>query len=495
MEKNLSKVKLTLKEEDYSQWYLDISKAWDLFEYSPVPWCMIFLPKAVTIWEKIKEEMNNIIKAMWVQNLYLPLLIPMSFFEREKEHVDWFAPELAVVTVWWWKDLEDKLAIRPTSETLFCEFFRDNLQSYRDLPLLYNQWANVFRWEKRTRPFLRTAEFHWQEWHTLHETKDEAEKFAMSILYQVYEKTIKDIMAIDWIAWLKSESEKFAWAEKTFTYEPMMSNGWALQICTSHMLWEWFMKQFDISFQNRTWEKAFPSYTSWGLSTRSIWWIISSHSDNKWLVIPPKLSEFRAVILPIYWKENEEIVNNYVLKIAKTITWNHRQTPLKWEYFKKFVWNWQVMADYRNVRLWEKITDFELSGYPVRIECWERDIEEWKVVIASRITWEKEIVKLEDINSTIDRYFIEWQKELLNRSTQRLKSNVVACYSIEEIWKAIENWKFAIYEWDKNPKFEEEIKEKFSATTRCIPFAWQFTDDILKVKDKNNVAVVVARAF
>lgn len=495
MNKILSKVKLTSKEEDYSQWYLDVAKSWDLFEYSPVPWCMIFLPKSVTIWENIKDEINKIIKSMWVQNLYLPLLIPMSFFEREKEHVDWFAPELAVVTIWWWKELEDKLAIRPTSETLFCEFFRDNLQSYRDLPLLYNQWANVFRWEKRTRPFLRTAEFHWQEWHTLHETKTEAEDFSKSILHNVYAKIIREIMAIDWIAWLKSESEKFAWAEKTFTFEPMMSNGWALQICTSHLLWEWFMKQFDVSFQDRNWEKSFPSYTSWWLSTRSIWWIISSHSDNKWLIIPPKLSEFKAVILPIYWKDNEELVNDYVKKIAKIITWNDFLSPLKWEYFKKFVWNSQVMVDYRNVRLWEKITDFELSGYPVRIECWERDIENNNCVIVSRITWEKEIIKLEEINSTIEKMFEEWQKELLKRSSERLKLNVVACFSMEDIWIAIENWKFALYEWDKNPKFEEEIKDKFKATTRCIPFEWQFTDEILELKNKNNVKIVIARAF
>lgn len=495
MEKKLSKIKLTSKEEDYSQWYLDVAKAWDLFEYSPVPWCMIFLPKSVTIWEKIKDEINQVIKSMWVQNLYLPLLIPMSFFEKEKEHVDWFAPELAVVTVWWWKELEDKLAIRPTSETLFCEFFRDNLQSYRDLPLLYNQWANIFRWEKRTRPFLRTAEFHWQEWHTLHETKKQAEEFSLSILHNVYCKIIREVMAIDWIAWIKSESEKFAWAEKTFTFEPMMSNGWALQICTSHLLWEWFMKQFDVSFQDRNWEKAFPSYTSWGLSTRSIWWIISSHSDNKWLIIPPRLSEFKAVILPIYGKDNEQIVNNYVEKIAEEITWNNKITPLKWEYFKKFVWNVQVMVDYRNVRLWEKITDFELGGYPVRIECWERDIENDNCVIVSRITWEKQIIKLDEINSTIERMFEEWQIELLRRSNERLKSNVVACYTITDIWKAIENWKFAIYEWDKNPKFEEEIKEKFKATTRCIPFEWQFTDKILDLKNKNNVRVIVARAF
>lgn len=495
MKNELSKVKLTSRQEDYSQWYLDVAKAWELFEYSPVPGCMIFLPKSVTIWEKIKEEVNKKIKPMWVQNLYLPMLIPMSFFEREKEHVEWFAPELAVVTIGWAKELEDKLAIRPTSETLFCEFFRDNLTSYRDLPMLYNQWVNVMRWEKRTRPFLRTAEFYWQEWHTLHEIKSEADSFALWILENVYMKTFREILAIDGIPWVKSESEKFAWAEKTYTFEPMMSNGRALQICTSHVLGQWFMEQFNVKFQDREWNVSYPAYTSWGMSTRSIWGLISSHSDDKWLIIPPKLSEFLAVILPIYGKENEQVVNEYVEKIAKKLVWGSQFSPYKWEYFKKMSWEWEVLVDYRNVRLWEKITDFELSGFPVRIECWERDIENNVCVVASRITWEKQVVSLDELSNLVNKIHEEWQKELLKRSQERLRANIVACYSLEDIWNAIENWKFALYEWDKNPEFEVIIKEKFKATTRCIPFEWQFTDKILQLKDKNNVKVIVARAF
>lgn len=497
MEKNLSKIKLTSRQEDYSQWYLDVAKAWELYEYSPVPWCIVFMPKAVTIWEKTKDEINKKIQAMWVQNLYLPLLIPMSFFEKEKEHVEWFAPELAIVTIWWWKELEDKLAIRPTSETLFCEFFRDNLQSYRDLPLLYNQWANVLRWEKRTRPFLRTTEFYWQEWHTLHETKKEADEFSIDILHNVYAKIYKELLAIDWIEWQKSDSEKFAWAEKTATFESMMSNGWALQMCTSHLLWKWFMEQFWVSFLWRDWKQDYPAYTSWGFTTRSIWWMISSHSDDKWLIIPPRISEYKAVILPIYGKENEEKVNSYSESIAQSITWSKTKAPVKWEYFKKFVWeSSQVLIDYRNVRLWEKITDFELSGYPIRIECGERDIESNSCVVASRITWEKIIIELKELNNTIGRMLTEWQDELFKRSRERLQNNVVPCYSIEEIWETIEQGKFAIYEWDKNPKFEEEIKEKFKATTRCIPYAGQFeVIDSFKLLKENTIKVIVARAF
>lgn len=495
MWKEFKKIKLTSRDENYSEWYLDVAKAWELFEYSPVPWCIIFLPKSVTIWEKIKDSINQKIKVLWVQNLYLPLLIPMSFFEKEKEHIDWFAPELAIVTIGWARELEDKLAIRPTSETLFCEFFKDNLTSYRDLPMLYNQWVNILRWEKRTRPFLRTSEFHWQEWHTLHETKEEAKEFALWILNNVYISTIKDLLAINWISWKKSQSEKFAWAHATYTFEPMMSNWWALQICTSHVLWEWFMKEFDVKFQDRNGKISYPSYTSWGLSTRSIWWIISSHSDDKWLIIPPKLSEYKAVILPIYWKDNIEVVNNYISKIAKIITQTDVISPLKWEYFKKYSWNWEVLVDFRNARLWEKITDFELSWYPVRIECWERDIENNSCVIVSRITWEKQIININELEKTINKIFDEWQKELLKRSTERLKTNVIACYNLEDIWKAIEDWKFAIYEWDQDPEFEVIIKDRFKATTRCIPFSGQFTDDLLELKNKDNVKIIIARAF
>lgn len=496
MNNNLSKINLTSKEYDYSQWYLEVSKYWEMFEYSPVPWCITFLPKSVTIWEKIKEEVNKKINLMWVQNLYLPMLIPMSFFEKEKDHIEWFAPELAVVTVWWWKELEEKFAIRPTSETLFCDFFKNKLSSYRDLPLLYNQWVNVMRWEKRTRPFLRTAEFYWQEWHTLHETKQEAYDFSKWILNNVYIKIFRELFAIDGIAWNKSESEKFAWAYSTFTFEPMMSNWRALQICTSHVLWEWFMKQFDVGFQDKNGWISHPSYTSWWMSTRSIWWLISSHSDDNWLIIPPYLSEFKAVILPIYAKENEDKVNNYAKMLANIITKWDIQVPYKWEYFKKVVWeNWQILIDYRNVRLWEKITDFELSWYPIRVECWERDIDNNNCVVSSRITKEKVVISIDDLESTVSRMIEEWQKELFKRSSDRLKSNVISCNTLDEMWEALENGKFVIYEWDKNPEFEVIIKERFKATTRCIPFEWQFTDSLLVLKNKENVAVIVARAF
>ena len=493
---NRFKTKITPREDNYSEWYLDVSKRWEMYENSPTPGCITFLPKAVSIWDTIKNNVSNILKSEWVQDIYLPLLIPMSFLEKEKDHVEWFAPELAVVTHAWWKKLQEDLAIRPTSETMFCDFFKKNLNSYRDLPMLYNQWVNVIRWEKRTRPFLRTAEFYWQEWHTLHETEENAYDFAMNIHNNVYIKTIREVLAIEWIAWEKSESERFAWALNTFTFEWMMSNGWALQMATSHMLSQWFMKQFDVSFQNREWKKDYPFYTSWWLSTRLIWAMISSHWDDKWLLIPPKLSEYNAVLLPIFTKNNKNEITNYIEKIWEIITWNKKIIPVKWEFFTSQVWTkWKTLIDNRNVRLWEKINDFEISWYPVRVEFWDRDMKNNKVVIASRITWEKEIISIEELKDKLDSMLLNWQQELLKKSKLRLEENTVVCNTIKEIWEAVELWKFCVYEWDLNNDFEQEIKEKFSATIRCLPFKWQYTDNLLKLKNKNNKIVIISRNF
>lgn len=493
---NRSKIDITPRHEDYSNWYLDVSKRWEMYENSPTPWCITFLPKAVSIWNNIKDNISEILQITWVQDIYLPLLIPMSFLEKEKDHVEWFAPELAIVTHGWWKELEEKLVIRPTSETLFCDFFKKRLSSYRDLPILMNQWVNVMRWEKRTRPFLRTTEFYWQEWHTIHETENDAHEFIMNIHNNIYLKTIRDLLAIDWISWEKSESERFAWALNTFTFEWMMSNGRALQMATSHMLSQWFMEQFDVSFQNREWKQDYPFYTSWGLSTRLLWAMISSHSDDKWLIIPPKLSEYDAVILPIYWKDNYDKVDEYVKKISEIITWSNINVPVKWDFFRANVSSdSKVLIDQRQVRLWVKINDFEISWYPVRIDCWERDIENNSVIVVSRITWEKYSVKLEDLKEKIEFLLEEWQKKLFETSSNRLQENTVPCYSIDDIWIVIWEWKFALYEWDGNKDFEEIIKEKFKATIRCIPFEWQFTDNLLEIKDENNKKVIVARNF
>jgi prolyl-tRNA synthetase len=488
---------ITARNDDYSQWYLDVAKSGQLFEYSPTPGCITFLPKSVTMWSRIQQTMQKKLDRLGVQNVYLPMLVPMSFFEREKDHVEGFAPELAVVTIGWGKELEEPLAIRPTSELLFCDFFKDKLQSYRDLPMLYNQWVSVLRWEKRTRPFLRTAEFYWQEGHTLHENRTDADTFALNILNNVYIETINEIMAIEGIRGRKSTSEKFAGADTTYTYEPMMSNGWALQICTSHLLWQGFMEGFWVKYQDRDGSLTHPWYTSWGLSTRSIGGIISSHSDDKGLIIPPKMSEFIACILPLYTKDNREVIGEYARNIAKILLGeNTNEVPVQWEYFRALVnENGKVQLDLRDARLGEKITDWEIAGYPIRIECGERDREAGKCVVVSRITGEKLVVELGQVHETVQNMLNEGQSILRERSKERLVQNTVVCTTLEELGDAMENGKFALWEWDQNPEFEKEIKEKFKATTRCIPFEGQFTDVLMPNIQEWHVRVIIARSF
>lgn len=493
---NRQKVKMTSRDEDYSQWYLDVAKAWNMYMNSPTPWCITFMPKAVSIWVKIREEVSKILQSKWVQDIYLPLLIPMSFLEKEKEHVEWFAPECAIVTYGWWKQLAEKLVIRPTSETLFCDFFKQQLSSYKDLPLLYNQWVNVMRWEKRTRPFLRTTEFYWQEWHTLHETKNEADEFALSIHNDVYLKTIRELIAVDWIAWQKPESEKFAWAMKTYTFEWMMSNWWALQMATSHLLWQWFMEQFEVKFQWSDGNITYPYYTSWWISTRLLGWMISSHSDDKWLVIPPKLSEYKAVILPIYGKENQSQIDNYIFQLANSLMSQPIEIPVKWKNFTAIVdWNDKILIDKRQVKLWEKINDFEVSGFPIRVTVGNQEVENRQVTLVCRITWEQRLVEFEEFGESIDEMLYLWQQYLFAKSKERLVNNVIPAYSFDDIARIVENKHFAIYEWDGSEEFEEKLKTELKATIRCIPFPWQFTDDLLEKQDINNQIIIIARAF
>lgn len=286
---------------------------------------------------------------------------------------------------------------------MFCDFFKKQLQSYRDLPLLYNQWANVIRWEKRTRPFLRTAEFHWQEGHTLHETSQEAYGFAKDIMQNVYIKIFQEQFAIAGIAGKKCESEKFAGAESTFTYESMMQNGWALQMCTSHVLGSGFMKQFEVSFLNQNGEQEFPAYTSWGLTTRSIGALVMSHSDNKGLIIPPKLSEYHAVILALYKnEEHKEAVQAHVRTLGKQLIGEFCEVPVEGKDFCSFVGeNKKLLVDFREARFGEKITDFEISGYPVAIAVGAKEIEEEQYTVISRILGEKEAVGAAQLNSHI----------------------------------------------------------------------------------------------
>ena len=442
-----------------------------MFEYAPVTGCITFLPKAVTLWNTIRDIMSQKMKTLGVQDIILPLLIPVSFFEREKEHIEGFAPEFVTVTHVGGKELPEHFAIRPTSETLFCDFFKKQLHSYKDLPLLYNQWANVMRWEKRPRPFLRTSEFHWQEGHTLHLTEKDAHDFLINILNHVYVDTIREYMAIDGIEGEKSASERFPGALHTYTYESMMTNGWALQSCTSHLLSQDFMREFEVSYQDNEGKQAYPYYTSWGASTRLLGALISSHSDDRGLVIPPKMSEYMATLLPLY-ANDEAGVKNYTDTIAEILLGKNTDIPVQGQYFRARIndIHEKILLDARDIRLGEKINDWELSGYPIRIEYGPRDMSTNTVVIADRISGEKNTLPLDGLKGAMQDLLEKGQRILFERSTHRLQENTVVCQSESDIATAVEAGKFALYAWDGDEKFEAHIKTTYKATTRCLPF-------------------------
>jgi prolyl-tRNA synthetase len=447
---------ITPRTEDYSQWYLDIIAAADLASYSPVKGCMIIKPNGYALWERVQEVLNREFKKKNVQNAYFPMLIPERLLKREESHVEGFAPEVAVVTHAGGEQLEEPLVLRPTSETIMYEVFKDWIQSYRDLPLLINQWANVIRWELRTKPFLRTTEFLWQEGHTVHKDEAEADDFARQML-SVYETFFRDYMAIPVIPGVKSEQEKFAGALRTYTCEAMMQDGKALQISTSHNLGDNFAKAFEIQFLNEENERVFGWQTSWGLSTRSIGGLIMTHSDDKGLVIPPKMASVHAVIIPITPSadsrpvilEKAEQVMNVIMSARKDIS---------------------VHVDTRDSRPGEKHFDWEKKGVPVRIELGPKDIEQNSAVLVRRDTGEKKSVSLGLIADELETLLVEIQQNLLDRAEAMQKENTVTVDSWDDFVSAIENRKFVLAHWDGTNTTEDAIKDATGATIRCLPF-------------------------
>jgi prolyl-tRNA synthetase len=496
----MSEVKITIakRETNYPQWYLDICKYGELYENSPTPGCITFLPKSVSIWEKITAELDSRFKSFGVKNLLLPTLIPMEYFHREKDFVDGFSPEFAVVTHGGGKELENPLVYRPTSEMMFCEFFSRRLHTHNDLPMLYNQWGSVIRWEKRPRPFLRTMEFHWQEGHTLHETKDEAKSFATTILNDAYIDVINNVLAIDGIPGYKPDSEKFAGAETTMTYEPMMSNGWALQICTSHVLGDGFTSAFDLKFQNKNKEIAIPAYTSWGFSTRTIGGMVSSHSDGKGLIIPPKLSEYTAVLMPI--NPNIESVQKLLIDVTrKLIVDSEKITDTQITQKKQFSLSAKkqsILIDNRDIRIGPKLFDWELSGYPLAIKFGEKETTSSTVILVNRATGTNRTISASDVAKEVSFELTEIQNYLYSQSSLRLRNNTVFCDTAQEVVDIVKQGKFAAFSWDGNRELEEYIKQEASATIRCIPFKDTWVD----VKYRSKIAgssklVIIARSF
>lgn len=459
---------LTKRAENYSQWYNELVVKADLAEQSAVRGCMVIKPYGYAIWEKMQRQLDDMFKLTGVQNAYFPLLIPKSFLSREADHVEGFAKECAVVTHYRLKNdpngkgvvvdpearLEEELVIRPTSETIIWNTYRNWINSYRDLPLLINQWANVFRWEMRTRLFLRTAEFLWQEGHTAHATKEEAQDKAVEMLH-VYADFAENYMALPVVQGVKTANERFAGALETYTIEGMMQDGKALQCGTSHFLGENFAKAFDVKFSDKDNKLSYVWATSWGVSTRLMGALIMTHSDDNGLVLPPRLAPIQVVIVPIY-KNDEQLgkVNAVVDPIVSKL----RAMGISVKYDN---------AD--NKRPGFKFADYELKGVPVRLVLGARDIEAGTVEVMRRDTLEKSVEQLDGIENRVKELLEEIQKNIYDKALKQRQSMTYKVDTWDEFKAQIEKGGFILAHWDGTTETEEKIKEETKATIRCIP--------------------------
>lgn len=459
---------LTKRADNYSQWYNELVIKADLAEQSAVRGCMVIKPYGYAIWEKMQHQLDTMFKETGVQNAYFPLLIPKSFLSKEADHVEGFAKECAVVTHYRLKNnpdgqgvvvdpearLEEELIIRPTSETIIWNTYRNWINSYRDLPLLVNQWANVFRWEMRTRLFLRTAEFLWQEGHTAHATKDEAEAKAIEML-NVYADFAEKYMAVPVVKGVKTANERFAGALETYTIEAMMQDGKALQSGTSHFLGQNFAKAFDVKFINNENKLDYVWATSWGVSTRLMGALIMTHSDDNGLVLPPKLAPIQVVIVPIY--RSQEQLDTINAKVAPIVEKLKKQgISVKYD-----------NAD--NKRPGFKFADYELKGVPVRLVLGARDIENGTIEVMRRDTLEKETVSIEGIEGYVEKLLDDIQNNIYTKALNHRLEMTTKVDTWEDFKTQIEKGGFILAHWDGTTETEEKIKEETKATIRCIP--------------------------
>ena len=465
---------LTPMSEDFNQWYTDIIQEAELADYSPVKGTMVIRPYGYAIWENIQEYLDNRFKETGHKNAYFPLFIPKSFIEKEAEHVEGFSPELATVTHAGGKELEEPLIVRPTSETIINHMFSKWISSHRDLPLLINQWANVVRWEMRTRLFLRTSEFLWQEGHTAHATKEEANEEAIQML-NIYEEFVQNIAAVSVTKGLKSELEKFAGAEKTYSIAAMMLDKKALQAGTSHELGQNFSKAFEIEYSDENNKLQNPFQTSWGVSTRLIGMIIMAHGDDKGLKLPPNLAPIQVVIVPIIPSKDDK---NKVMENVENI--------------KTMLSNYRLSIDDREeVTPGYKFNEWELKGVPIRIEIGPRDIENNKVILSRRdIDKSKEEVSIEKLKSTIDQLIIDIQNNMFDISKKHMEENTIHVDTKEDLIEALNNKEgFVTCYWSENKDDELEIKELTSATIRCYPINNEETKQSINDKKDGKFAI------
>ena len=451
---------ITAMDEDFAKWYTDVVKKAELAEYTSVKGCMVIRPYGYAIWENIQKIMDSMFKATGHENVCMPMFIPESLLEKEKDHVEGFAPEVAWVTHGGSEKLEERLCVRPTSETLFCDFYKDEVQSYRDLPKLYNQWCSVVRWEKETRPFLRSREFLWQEGHTAHATAEEAEERTQQML-NLYADFCEEVLAIPVIRGRKTDKEKFAGAEATYTIEALMHDGKALQSGTSHNFGDGFAKAFGIQFTDKDNKLKYVHQTSWGMTTRLIGAIIMVHGDDSGLVLPPMIAPAQVDIIPIMQNKDGVLDKAYEIKdvLAKA--------------------GLRVKVDDSDKTPGWKFAEQEMRGIPVRVEMGPRDIESNQAVVVRRDTREKITVSMDELTEKLTEILSTMQKEMLENARAHRDSHTYDATNYQEFKEIIATKPgFVRGMWCGDQACEDKIKEETTATSRCMPFAQEKISDV-----------------
>ncbi|WP_406616994.1 proline--tRNA ligase [Mycoplasmopsis adleri] len=473
--------KITPLEQDFAKWYTDVVKQGELMAYGPVKGTMIFKPNSYGIWELIQKNLNEVFREIGIQNVYLPLFIPDRLFAKEKEHVAGFNPELATITKVGDKTLDETIYVRPTSEVLFADLFKSMIESHKDLPVIYNQWANVVRWEKTTNPFLRSREFLWQEGHTCHKDPLEARKFT-KLMIATYARFLKNYLAIPTIIGKKTPYEKFAGACSTYTIEAMMKDGRALQAGTSHYLAQNFSKTYEITFVNENNQKDYVYQTSWGVTTRLIGALIMTHGDNRGIIIPPRVAPNQIDILELFANKDPK-VHEFCVELQKQLG-------------RKF----RVRLDASDKQPGFKASNSEIQGTPLRIEVGPRDLENNVVTIVRRDTLEKQQVNVDKVKDCIQSLLDDIHNNLYKQAEERLNSNTVFAYTYDEFKEAIKQNKFVIAPFCCLDSVEKRIKEETGASTRCIPKKMDKPLDEHKCiwpecKQKTNRYVIFAKAY
>ncbi len=451
---------ITSMDTDFAQWYTDVVKKAELVDYSGVKGCMIIRPYGYAIWENIQHDLDARFKRLGHENVYMPMFIPESLLQKEKDHVAGFAPECAIVTIGGQNKLAERLVVRPTSETLFCDHYKNIIHSYRDLPKLYNQWCNVVRWEKTTRPFLRTSEFLWQEGHTMHENEEQAREETLQML-KCYEDFYRETLAIPAVTGQKTEKEKFAGAKDTYTIEPMMHNGVALQGGTSHYFGDGFARAFDITYTDRENKVCYPHQTSWGVSTRMIGAIIMTHGDDNGLILPPKVAPIQVAIIPV--AQHKEGVLEKANELKALLSENYRVK----------------LDDSDNSTGW-KYSQYEMKGVPLRLEIGPRDIENNCCVLVSRVSRQKTVVSLDNLAEEVGKALQAVHDELYERALKNLEEKTHTATTHEEfLTVAEEKPGFIKAMWCGETECEEQLKEETGGVkSRCIPFVEEHLSDV-----------------